>query len=533
MGGAAGRDRGHTVRAWPWHMAAALLLGLAGSRVQAEPAPAQADAPSGPVDEADGPAVSSLVEAVGLAYATAPGLLAERARAGGTRYRIAAAQALAGPAVTYQGRYGYQHDRIDTLAGPVASFSGWTSSASAILSQPLFTFGRNASDLKVAQAQSQYQDAVLRSAEVQTLLAAITAYAGLVRDRGALVISEQYLATLERELSDNIARFRKREVTETDVYQAKTRVELGREQVLGARRQADASAAEFIGAIGRRAGTLQAPNPIAVPATSLEQAIALADEASPVLDAARAREKVSRFQAAAARSEFLPRVDLRGSAEIGAVTPYSDNLRQRRLSGEVVVSGPLFDGGLRHARLAEAQAANDADWRLIDAASRDIQVQVADAWNLWRTQAAAADRLQQAIAGAERAFSGVVVQERAGLRSTLDVLDLARDLLIVRSNYNTASALAYIAQARLLAAMGLLTASDLLPADVRAAAGDDQPPRRARTGLPLLTPLLLGLDGVATGSSRQRAGRDPAAGLAGPESSTRLDLGPDLEVPRD
>jgi outer membrane protein TolC len=57
---------------------------------------------------------------------------------------------------------------------------------------------------------------------------------------------------------------------------------------------------------------------------------------------------------------------------------------------------------------------------------------------------------------ARKAYEGAVLQQRAGLITTLDVLDLARELLLARSNSNTAIASAYLAKARVLAAAGAL-----------------------------------------------------------------------------
>ena len=129
----------------------------------------------------------------------------------------------------------------------------------------------------------------------------------------------------------------------------------------------------------------------------------------------------------------------------------------------MVVTGPLFDSGLLGARQEQAEAANDADWRLIDKAARDLRAQVASAWSARLASGASVGDLSAAVASAQKAYEGSVAQQKAGFRTTLDVLISARDLLDVRRSYNTTLADAYLTQAQLLLALGSLDLADLLP----------------------------------------------------------------------
>jgi outer membrane protein len=468
------------------------------------------------------PPVTTFVDALDRAYWTNPGLLADRARLRGSDYRVAAARAMAGPTVSFDARYGYSFNRsVDFLGTSYVDRTNWTPTFSAIMSQPVFTFGRIASEKRSADAQVEYQRAVLSSTEEETMFNAIGAYAAVLRDRGAVRIAGEYLSTLERELQDNAYRLQKREVTSTDVQQVQTRLELSREQLLSASRTLASSVTRFYQVVGAAPGDLEQPNPLVIPVRGLEEAYAYAERTNPVVAAATAREKISRAQRDAAKAELMPRVDLRGQASTGSsVTSFSDKFVQKEMRGEVVATWTPFDSGLRLARLHEAEASNDADWRLIDAALRENRSQIADAWNLWKTQTAALDRLQAAMDSATRAYEGAVLQERAGLRTTLDVLDLSRDLLTAKSNYNAATTTAYVAQARLLAAMGLLEHSDLLPQ----ADGYDPRPHADRVkgqgGIPGFSPAIQALDGVLQGPSNDRPVRDPASKVIIPPAST-------------
>ena len=470
-----------------------------------------------------GAPVSTLTDALRLAYWTTPSLLAQRSTVRSVDFRVTQARAGYGPRLSYSMASNWQRDSFEQRRGrPTLVLSGMTTTASAILNQPLFTFGRNASQERGALAQLDFQRQVLRSTEQQALLDAISAYIGVLRDRASVIIAKDNLAALERQLSDNKARLAVREVTATDVQQIATRVSLGQAQVYSAQRDAASSEATFLRMVGVPAGELVPPNPLQLPMRQLEEAFAYAETHSPIILAAQAREKVSRASVAAAKADLMPRIDFQGSATYGSQSAYTDDLRQRGLRGQVIISGPIFESGLRRARVNEAMAANDADWRLLDGSLRESRASLAASWNDWQAQQAAIGSYRDAEASARKAYEGAILQQRAGLITTLDVLDLARELLVARSNSNTAIANAYIAKARVLAAAGALEQAWLMPdaprhePDTRhrqnGHKGEIPVVSHALRGLDAAAGVVRGLDGIAAvGNTATRPVRDPAA----------------------
>jgi outer membrane protein len=474
--------------------------------------------PADVVDRAtSGAPVTTLTDALRLAYWTAPTLLAQRATVKSYDYRIAQARANYGPKLTYSLAAAWQRDKSDGLRGTPVTQQGWTTTASAILTQPLFTFGRNASQEQNSRAQLDFQRQVLRSNEQQALLDAITAYIGVLRDRASVSIAKDNLAALERQLNDNKARLAVREVTVTDVQQIATRVGLGQAQVYSAQRDAASSEATFLRMVGVPAGDLVPPNPLQLPVRQLEEAYAFAETHSPVVLAAQAREKVSRASMAAAKADLMPRIDFQGSGTYGSLSQYNDNLRNREFRGQFIISGPIFESGLRRARVSEAVAANDADWRLLDASLRESRANLASSWNDWQSQQAAIASYQAAEDSARKAFEGAVLQQRAGLITTLDVLDLARELLVARSNSNTAIANAYIAKARVLAAAGALEQSWLMPDAARYDADRHLRKVKHNGDVPIYTPIARAIENTAAfGSTATRPVRDPTGSRTAP-----------------
>ena len=455
---------------------------------------------------------TNLAQAIAYSYETNPQLLSGRASTRSADYLYPATRAAYGPRIDASASYIFARDRFEDFPGIYSGAQGFTSTASLIISQPLFTFGRNKAAERDALSNIEYRREVLRLTQNDVLLGVVAGYVGVLREAGAVTIARENVALLEREDIDSSERFKVREITSTDLQQVQTRLQLGRTVLLNAQAQLGATQASFLRYVGMPPGELAPPVSLPIPVATLGEAYAIGDTESPLIRAANAREKVSRAAVAAAQAERLPRVDLQGTADYGTLSPYSSSLRTNRLRGQVTLTVPLIDSGARSAQVKLASEANQADWRLIEAAARDTRVSIATAWNQLAAAQASLDRFRSASETALSAYQGAVLQERAGARTTLDVLDLARDLLTVRNSYNEALANEYLARANLLAAMGKLDPEVFSPGlklydpavHFRAVQGHGD--------VPLVTSTLSAIDGVTTRNlSKDRPSQDAAA----------------------
>ena len=460
--------------------------------------------------------VTTLRDAIAIAYWSNPQLLSERANLRSTDNQLPIARSAYGPTLDAQASQNYQRDRAELVPNRFRGDQGFSNTAALILTQPLYTFGRNRARENGARAQILLGRDSLRLTEAQVLLDVVSAFVSVQRDVLSVQISQENLDLLVRQYADSAERFRVREITSSDLQQIETRVELGRAQLLQAQGQLGVTRGQFLSSVGAPAGaTLAEPSPLPIASPDIAGAYAYAEVNSPLVRAAQSREKISRSQVEAARAEMGPRLDLRGTAAFGSLSPYSDNLRTTNLNAGVTLTQPLIDSNLRDSQLRAAKEANDADRRLIDQALRDTREAVSSSWNQLTASRASLEHYARASAAALRAYEGALEQERAGARTTLDVLDLARDLLNTRSNFITAEANEYLARAQLLATIGRLEAPLLVP-DIQAYDPIANFERVARSGdIPLLTPALAGLDGLTSRDvSTDRPIRDPSGQLS-------------------
>jgi TolC family type I secretion outer membrane protein len=460
-------------------------------------------------------AANSLAQAIAYSYETNPRLLAERASTRAADLGFPAARAAFGPRLDASASLSYTRDRDEILPGSFLRQQGWSDTASLILSQPLLTFGRSQARVGQAAANIDFRRESLRLVQNEVMLDVIGAYVGTLREAGAVTIARENVALLQRQLDDSNARFAVREITLADVQQVETRLSLGKTVLLEAQARLGEVQARFYRAVGMPPGELTPPEPLTLPVNSLAEAYSLADNESPLVRAAQARERISRSFLAASRAESAPRVDFRGSADYGSMSDYSRDLRGTRVRGTVTLSVPLFDSGARSAESGQAREANTADLQLIAAAQRDSRTAVATGWNNVLAARLSIDHYRQAVESAQRAYENGQRQERAGMRTTQDVLDLARDLLNVRNAYNAALADEYQARAALLATLGQLDPGRMSGGLKLYDPADHFRKVKGKGDVPLLTGSLAALDGVVLPNLKASRPSPDAAALVG------------------
>ncbi len=465
----------------------------------------------------------TLMDAIAAAYRTNPQLQAQRAETRAVDEQLTQAKSAYGPTLTARLTRNYGYERVDLASGP-ATESGTTNSYTGTAEQPLFTSGRLSSGIRIARANIDVARENLRQLEANVLNGVITAYVSVRRDQQLLAIAQENLDLLTRQRSDTEARLKGREATSTDLQQTEVRYNFALARVKEARASLEVSRSQYLQSVGTLPGDLAPMPTLAVLPTSLDQAYGVADENSPQLLAAMGRERSSHAEIGAARAEFGPIISLQANGGRSTLDDFNTN-RRDYFTGGVVATVPIFNSGLTSSRVRQAQKRNDADWYSVDQTRRDVRQAVAESWERMVSARGSIGDYRNAVLRAEAAFSGARDQERAGVRTTLDVLDQARDLLDARTALAQTEANEYLSRSSLLATMGLLEAPRLTGVQ-----GYDPKTnlRRVQNVLvPPYQPVLHVADSIVQGPVRDRPTRDPAAATLKPASGP---LPPEADV---
>lgn len=423
----------------------------------------------------------TLPEAMGTALATNPSLASARAQVRAVREALPLAWAEALP-------------QVSGVASANQVLRGENTPAFTIREQPeywiatlntstlLFGSGRVLASTRQARAQivtalASYQELA------QTLLLDVTrAYAEVIAARQAKAAQEQSLANLDEQLRYVSANVRQGFLTQTDLAQARARVEQARAGLAQADLQMVQATETYRRLVGHAPGELDpTPQLEGLPA-DLQAALDIAVDNSPsILAAIGALETAdAAVDVAGASGRMRLTLDTQNS--------FFETIDQRnvREAGEdsvsVRLSVPLFSGGAISARTRQQRANRSAARYDLTNTQREVHERVSVAWSRVNAALATLNASGVRVEAAELAQRGMQREQQAGLRSVIDVLNQEEELLRARVDLYRAERDHLVAQRELAASVGRLAPLSLMetPAGERGRAAPRPDPRRAR-----------------------------------------------------
>ncbi|ATC23967.1 hypothetical protein EIB18_05480 [Caulobacter vibrioides] len=414
------------------------------------------------VGRADLAHAETLAEAITAAYQSNPNIQAQRA----------AMRALDENYTQARSAYGLQ------ASASVAEVYGWSKGVNAkngveaasqtstlSLSQSLYTNGRFSARLAGVEAQIKAARENLRRIEMDLLVRVTNAYISVRRDREILRISQGGEAWLQKQLKDTEDKYSVRQVTLTDVQQAKARLASASTQVANAQAQLNVSVAFYASLVGRQPETLEPEPDIDGLPTTLDEAFNQAEQANPVLLAAGYTEKASRAGVAEARAQRLFSVGARADYRNGSSTPYyaRGGLREDTVNASITLTQPLFTSGQLNASVRQSIEENNRDKLLMEDARRSMVLSVSQYWDSLVAARKSLVSLEEEMKANTIAFYGVREEERFALRSTIEVLNAQAELQNAQINFVRGRANEYVGRLQLLAQVGTLEVGNLAP----------------------------------------------------------------------
>ncbi|MFW6076497.1 MAG: TolC family outer membrane protein, partial [Hyphomicrobiales bacterium] len=382
----------------------------------------------------------TLAEAMAAAYLGNPVLQGERARQRATDEEVP--QALSGwrPSVVLRGDGGYEWNRstVERPLGPpprdevtvtdTSSSDNTPARFSIGLSQPIFRGFRTVSETARAEANVAAGQQNLLAVEQDVLLDAVSAYMDVLRDREIVALRQRNVEALGEQLRGAEARFNVGEITRTDVEQARARLSLAEAELAVARANLAAAAAFYVQVVGHAPGALRYPDITGLIPSSLDEALALANELNPLILAAAFNAEAARHQIGFVQADLLPSVSL--EAEFRAShEPSPGVLKSQAGSVLGVLQVPLYQSGRVSSQVREAkQVASQRRIEIIEA-GRSVRESVVRTWNIYVSSADTIQSLEDQVAANELALEGVNQEALVGTRTTLDVLDAEQELV--------------------------------------------------------------------------------------------------------
>lgn len=411
----------------------------------------------------------TLFGAMEKAYVTNPTL--DAARAGQRAVDELVPQALSGwrPTVGVQGNVarsrttGYA-PTFDINTGDIGTVlndnNEWSGDIAIQLNQPLFRGFGTVDRTKSAEARVDASRQNLLETEQQVLFNVVQAYMRVYAGRQFVSLRKQDVAALEAQVKASKERFAVGEITRTDVAQSEARLAESQSALIDAQTQLAQDVAYYVQVVGNEPGKLNYPKVVKTP-PSLKTALDIASEINPRLLAQSFVEVAANSDIGVVFSNLLPSADLSATAYGEDQSFRNSSSESSSLSVNASVTVPLYEAGLVYSQVREAkQRASQSSIQVIEIA-RDVRRAVASSWNSYVSLAQIIKNTKTQVEAARLALNGVQQEYQAGTRTTLDVLNAQRELVLSQVLQVRAERDRVIAGYQLLAAIGHLRAEEI------------------------------------------------------------------------
>jgi outer membrane protein len=409
-------------------------------------------------------AADSLNDALASTYSDNSDLNAARAQLRGIDENVP--QALAGyrPTLSLEG---------DIAANPIRSFTPSLFGASVLtptlyprgvaltVTQPLFSGFRTENSVKQAKNAVRAGREQLRNIEQETLLAAVSAFMGVVQDQVVVNLNAQNVKFLREQLRAAQDRLNVGEGTRTDVAQAEASLQTGISSYAAAGAALNSALAVYEQVIGHRPKTVGSADHVErlFPKTK-DAAVAEGLANNPVIVADQFNIDVAEYNVKVLEGAKLPSVQLTGELshrDDGSAKGAWLDSASLMLQGTM----PIYEGGLDDSKVRQAKETLSQDRIQLDSARAQVRQAVISAWGQLEATKAQVEAAQAGVAANDLALSGVIEERKVGQRTTLDVLNAQQTLLNSQVAQVQAEHDMIVAAYTLLSALGGLDAVTL------------------------------------------------------------------------
>lgn len=404
--------------------------------------------------------------ALAKAYENNPTLTAARAGQRATDENVPIQRAGGLPNLGAEGSY------TENIVVPGNGFSSpaRVGSLNARLSVPIYQGGAVRNAVRGAKLRVESGQANLRATEASIFSQVVGAYLDVIRDSAIVQLNKKNVSVLQTNLQASRDRFEIGDLTRTDVAQSEARLALAEGQLRTSEANLIGSRESYIRLVGDAPVDLQPPPPLPnLPATA-EDAVVVALDNNPDIEAANLDVSAARTDIGVARASRMPKL----SATIGGT--YSDYLGSIQGTGNpgpgiaqtstsaqagLSLTVPLFQGGRPAAQVRQAQSRTSQAMENYVVVERSVIAQTRGAYAAWQANQQIIAATQKAVDANALSLEGVRAENSVGTRSILDILNAEQEYLNTQVQLVSARRNSYVAAFSVLAAMGKAEARDL------------------------------------------------------------------------
>jgi outer membrane protein len=332
---------------------------------------------------------------------------------------------------------------------------------------PIYQGGAVRNAIKAAKFRVEAGQADLRATEASIFSQTVGAYMDVIRDQAIVQLNQKNVSVLRTNLQATSDRFEIGDLTRTDVAQSEARLALAEGDLRTAESNLIASRESYIRLVGDAPVDLEQPPALPNLPVTAEEAVAIALNNNPDIDAANQLVSASRADIGVARASRLPKLSATTNAaytnNLNSIPPEnttSENVTKSAQAG-LSLTIPIFQGGRPSAQVRQAQSRTSQAIENYVEVERGVIAQTRGAYAAWQANERIIAATQQAVSANALSLEGVRAENSVGTRSILDILNAEQEYLNTQVQLVSAQRNSYVAAFSVLAAMGKAEARDL------------------------------------------------------------------------
>ena len=393
-------------------------------------------------------------------------------------FQSARAQYQAGMERVPQARAGY----LPNVTGAASAFRNnldrdelsdlnYTSQAySVTLSQPLFRW-QNWIAISQAEQQLLQAEATFATAKQDLIMRVAQAYFDVLLAQDNVALSETQKTAISEQLAQAKRNFEVGTSTIVDTLEAQARYDQAVAKDISDKNDLEVKKRALQQLVGKPAEAVTPLTPLKDPLAlatpkpaNIEEWVGAASTSSYSIAVSRAALEIARQEVGRARAGHYPTVDLSASythsRNPNSVTGIG-NVAQNAGSVGLVMSVPIFAGGLTQSRVREALAGRDKAEQDLENTQRTIAQSVRQNYLNVTSGIAQVSALEQALASTQSQLDSTILGRDVGVRTSVDVLNAQQQVFQTRRDLQQARYAYLMNTLRLKAAAGTLAEPDL------------------------------------------------------------------------
>ena len=408
----------------------------------------------------------TLSEALLQAYNENPELNAERENTEASKEDVKISRSQFLPSITLSGSMSQENTgKLTDRSGANSAITNVDPKTQSIdIEQKIFQGFAGIASMKKSKIGLNLAEAKLLKTEQDILYKAVEAYSGIIFTSEKIIINQNNIDLLERQVETDQARLERGRITLADLAQSESSLAGAQARFIQARNEAITAKLIYEKIIGpiNDPSNLEKKSDLnfEIP-TNLEKAIETSKTENPDLIVSKLEFEQSKKDVIIARSDLSPSATLSFNSSRANDVSSTFNERDKEIL-KATISWPIFSGGKNTASLSKSINLNNRKKLLFDNAIKTNKTNVASAWASLQSSKSLLNSVKSQVKAAEIANEGITVEYESGLgRSTLDVIQSNSILLSSKISLADSERNYLLSQFRLLQSVGLLSSNYL------------------------------------------------------------------------